>query len=165
MEPNPTQPTEPTPETPIEPMTPTTPETPVTSDTTAQAEPFETIGVTDVPTAAESPTELSAVEAESTPEESTTPATEPAPTPIAAEVTTVPVATNPGHGLGIASLVLSILGISIVSLILGIIGLNKSKKAGQTNGLALAGIIISSIGLIVGLIFTIFYITVVLAVA
>ena len=53
-----------------------------------------------------------------------------------------------GHGLGIASLVTSLLGLHLIGLILGIIGLNKSKKQNQKNGLALAGIIISSIGLV-----------------
>ena len=52
--------------------------------------------------------------------------------------------TDPGHGLGIASLITSFF-IGIVGIILGIIGLNKSKKAGHKNGLALAGIIVGSI--------------------
>ncbi|MFZ1301308.1 MAG: hypothetical protein WAQ27_01875 [Candidatus Microsaccharimonas sp.] len=62
---------------------------------------------------------------------------------------------NPGHGLGLASLILSIVGVSIVGLILGIIGLKKSKKVGQKNGLALAGIIIGGVGLVVGIFATI----------
>ena len=57
-------------------------------------------------------------------------------------------AVNPGQGLGIASLVCSLIGISLVGLILGIIALKKSKEAGMSNGMALAGIIISSIGLV-----------------
>lgn len=60
-----------------------------------------------------------------------------------------PTAVNPGHGLGIASLVLSLVGVGLVGLILGIVGLNKSKKAGQKNGLAIAGIIIGAINLVV----------------
>ncbi|MCA9347618.1 DUF4190 domain-containing protein [Candidatus Saccharibacteria bacterium] len=60
-------------------------------------------------------------------------------------------AVNPGQGLGIGSLVCSLLGISLVGLILGIIGMKKSKEAGMSNGMALAGIIISSIGLVLGL--------------
>jgi len=59
-------------------------------------------------------------------------------------------AVNPGQGLGIASLVCSLIGISLVGLILGIIALKKSKEAGMSNGMALAGIIISSIGLVFG---------------
>ena len=54
-------------------------------------------------------------------------------------------AINPGRGLGIASLVTSLLGIGLVGIILGSIGLSKSKKAGQKNGLALAGVIIGAI--------------------
>ncbi len=49
-----------------------------------------------------------------------------------------------GHGLGIASLITSFF-VGIVGIILGIIGLNKSKKAGCKNGLAIAGIIIGAI--------------------
>lgn len=60
-----------------------------------------------------------------------------------------PAAVNPGHGLGIASLVLSLIGVGLVGLILGIVGLNKSKKVGQKNGLAIAGIIIGAINTVV----------------
>lgn len=49
-----------------------------------------------------------------------------------------------GHGLGIASLITSFF-IGIAGIILGIISLNKSKKAGCKNGLAVAGIIIGAI--------------------
>lgn len=58
-------------------------------------------------------------------------------------------AVNPGHGLGIASLIVSLVGAGLIGLILGIIGLNKSKKAGQKNGLAIAGIIIGAINIVV----------------
>lgn len=66
---------------------------------------------------------------------------------------TAPVANgvNPGHGMGIAGLVLAFL-VPIVGLILSIVATNKSKKAGMKNGVALAGIIIGSINLVVGLI-------------
>lgn len=64
-------------------------------------------------------------------------------------------AVNPGRGLGIASLVLSLIGAGLIGLILGIVGLNKSKKANQKNGLALAGIIIGAINIVVGIIVTI----------
>jgi hypothetical protein len=67
--------------------------------------------------------------------------------PAAAPMT--PTAENPGHGLGIASLIVSILGAGLIGIILGVIGLNKSKKAGQKNGLALAGIIVGALNLIV----------------
>jgi Domain of unknown function (DUF4352) len=56
---------------------------------------------------------------------------------------------DPGKGLGIASLVLSLLGVHLIGLILGIVGLSKSKKVNKSNGLAVAGIIISSIGMVV----------------
>ncbi len=67
----------------------------------------------------------------------------------AAPKTAPAAAVNPGHGLGIASLVVSLIGAGLIGLILGIIGLNKSKKAGQSNGLALAGIIIGAINIVV----------------
>lgn len=49
-------------------------------------------------------------------------------------------AHDPGHGLGIASLIVSLLGFGIVGLILGIVALNKSKKAGHSNVMAIIGI-------------------------
>ena len=58
---------------------------------------------------------------------------------------------NPGHGLGIAGLILAFLS-PLIGFILSLIALNKSKKAGMKNGVALAGVIISSIGIVVGLI-------------
>ena len=63
--------------------------------------------------------------------------------------TTTVVGGNPGHGLGIASLVFSILGVGLVGIILGALGLSKSKKAGQKNGLAVAGIIVGVLNVIV----------------
>jgi hypothetical protein len=79
------------------------------------------------------------------------PVQSPSPAPVA-PVTPAPVAqssTNPGHGLGIASLILSIIGVGLVGLILGIVGLSKSKKAGHKNGLAIAGIIVGIVNIIV----------------
>jgi len=58
------------------------------------------------------------------------------------------VATNPGKGIGIASLIVSFLGIGLVGLILGIVGINKSKAAGQGNGFAIAGIILGILNII-----------------
>ncbi|MDF2846505.1 MAG: hypothetical protein K0R97_487 [Oerskovia sp.] len=70
--------------------------------------------------------------------------------------TTAP-ATDPGKTLGIVGLVLSILGCtSLIGLILSIVALNKSKKAGYKNGIALAGIIVGAVlfvGLVIWLIF------------
>ncbi|GAA1971201.1 hypothetical protein GCM10009718_03500 [Isoptericola halotolerans] len=65
-----------------------------------------------------------------------------------------PPVENPGKTLGIVGLVLGFLGpLSLVGLILSIVGLRKSKKVGQPNGIAIAGIIVSSlvlIGVIIG---------------
>ncbi|MFF3066260.1 DUF4190 domain-containing protein [Oerskovia sp. NPDC057915] len=65
--------------------------------------------------------------------------------------------TDPGKTLGIVGLVLSILGCtSLIGLILSIVALNKSKKAGYKNGIALAGIIVGAVlfvGLVIWLIF------------
>lgn len=55
---------------------------------------------------------------------------------------------NPGQTLGIVSLITSLVGLSLIGLIAGIVGLRKSKKAGQKNSFAVAGIIISIIGAI-----------------
>jgi hypothetical protein len=61
---------------------------------------------------------------------------------------------NPGKTLGIVGLILGFFGpLSIVGLILSIVGLRKSKKVGQSNGVAVAGIIVSSlvlVGVIIG---------------
>ena len=95
------------------------------------------------------------------PQQPVTPAPEASPAPAtpapAAPAASAP-AVNPGQGLGIGSLVCALLGISLVGLILGILGLKKSKEAGMSNGLALAGTIISAIGLVLGLLWVIFVI-------
>jgi hypothetical protein len=54
-----------------------------------------------------------------------------------------------GHGLGIASLILSLLGFGLIGLILGIVGLSKSKKTGHTNGMAIAGIVLGSVSMVI----------------
>lgn len=85
--------------------------------------------------------------------------------------------TDPGKGLGIASLILGICGlvmgsvcsclfsclggipsliVSVVGLILGILGKNKSAAAGFSNGPAKIGFILSIIGLAVTLLFSLF---------
>ncbi|MFZ1258650.1 MAG: DUF4190 domain-containing protein [Candidatus Saccharimonas sp.] len=64
----------------------------------------------------------------------------PAAVPVAAE--------DPGKTLGIVSLVTSLLGVSLVGLITGIIGRKKSKAAGYKNNMALAGIILSIVGMV-----------------
>jgi uncharacterized membrane protein len=56
---------------------------------------------------------------------------------------------NPGKTLGIVGLILGFFGpLSLVGLILSIVGLRKSRKVGQSNGVAVAGIIVSSLVLI-----------------
>ena len=65
--------------------------------------------------------------------------------------------TDPGKGLGIASMVVSIVGAvlcnlfgitPIVGLILGIVANSKSKKAGFKNGFAIAGIVIGAVSIV-----------------
>jgi len=83
------------------------------------------------------------------------PAQAPAPAPLeqapapATQPMAAPVGVDPGHGLGIASLIVSLLGAGLVGLILGVIARNKSKAVGIKNGLALAGIIIGILNMIV----------------
>ncbi|MCA5893313.1 DUF4190 domain-containing protein [Isoptericola sp. NEAU-Y5] len=60
-----------------------------------------------------------------------------------------PQADNPGKTLGIVGLVLGFLGpLSLVGLVLSIVGMVKSRKAGRSNGVALAGIIVSALVLL-----------------
>ena len=59
-------------------------------------------------------------------------------------------AKDPGHGMGIASLITSILGLGLVGIILGAIGMSKSKKAGfKTNVMALIGLILGVLDILV----------------
>ena len=67
------------------------------------------------------------------------------------------------NGLGVAALVLGIVGllgcwvpivgalVALVGLVLGIVALSKSRKAQRSNGLAVAGVIISGIALLAGI--------------
>jgi hypothetical protein len=67
-----------------------------------------------------------------------------------------PVDTDKGSeakNLGIASFITSILGIHIVGLVLGIVALNKSKKHSQNNGFAVGGIVVSSLGMVLTVLF------------
>ena len=60
-----------------------------------------------------------------------------------------PAAPRPGRTLGIVGFVLSFIGfIDIAGLVISIIAMVKSKRAGQKNGFALAGIIISIAGIL-----------------
>lgn len=66
----------------------------------------------------------------------------------------VVVTEKKGNGVAIAGFVLSFF-IPLVGLILSIVGAKKSKETNSGKGLSIAGIILSSIGLILSLIFTI----------
>jgi hypothetical protein len=56
------------------------------------------------------------------------------------------VADNPGRVWGIVGFILAFFPfLSVVGVILSIVGLVKSRKAGQKNGLAIAGIIIGTL--------------------
>lgn len=65
---------------------------------------------------------------------------------------------TPGKGLATAGFVLALIGLvsfgltSLIGLILSIIGRVQTKRAGQPSGLALAGIIVSIITMIIGII-------------
>lgn len=64
----------------------------------------------------------------------------------------------PGRTLGIVALVLSFF-IQLVALILGIVALVQSRKAGASNGPAIAAIIISSILIVIGIILLVMFFT------
>lgn len=74
------------------------------------------------------------------------PATPQSPQPVG------PPNSDPGKTLGIVGLVLAFV-IPIAGLIVSILAKIKSRRAGYSNGLALAGIIISAISLVIGLAF------------
>ena len=80
--------------------------------------------------------------------------------PVAPQGYGAPEQTDPGKTLGIAGLVLSIIGCtSLIGLILSIVALNKSKKAGYKNGIALAGIIVGAILLVASIIGAIVFVS------
>ena len=69
-----------------------------------------------------------------------------APAPSAAgPYATAPVATDPGRTLGIVGLVLSFFT-ALVGLVVSIVALRRSRRAGFTNGFALAGTIVGGLG-------------------
>jgi len=79
-------------------------------------------------------------------------------------------ATFPGKGLGIAGLIVAIVGIfffqiiaPIAGLIMSIIARRQSKEAGFENGPAKAGIIVSIISLVLGIIVVIVIIVIAVA--
>ena len=63
---------------------------------------------------------------------------------------TAPGAPVPGKTMGIVAFVLSFFA-QLIALILGIVALVQSKKAGRSNGFAIAAIIIGALALIVGI--------------
>jgi hypothetical protein len=73
--------------------------------------------------------------------------------PVPAPAAPAPAPANPGKTMGIVALVLSIIGVHLIGIILGFVGLNQSKKAGQKNGFAVAGIIIGFIGIAILVLF------------
>ena len=74
------------------------------------------------------------------------------------EPNTQQVQGRPGQGFGIASFVSSLFGAGIISLVLGIVGFVRSRRAHVTNGFAIAGIVISSISIVVGLVVIAYFI-------
>ena len=55
----------------------------------------------------------------------------------------------PGRAMGIWAFVLSFF-VQVLALVLGIVALGQSRRAGVSNGLAIAGIVISSVLIIAG---------------
>lgn len=61
-----------------------------------------------------------------------------------------PQGSNPGQGMGIASIILSFLGITaLIGLILGIISINKSKKANHSPVLGVVGTCIGALNMLI----------------
>jgi hypothetical protein len=65
-------------------------------------------------------------------------------------------ATIPGRTMGIIAFILSFF-VQLAGLILGIVALVQSRKAGHKNGWAMAAIIISSVLMVLGIIFSIIF--------
>ena len=76
------------------------------------------------------------------------------PTPAYAQPTPAyaqPVAVNPGRTLGIVGFILAFF-VSPAGIIVSAIGLSKSRKSGNKNGLALAGLILSIVFFIIAIV-------------
>ena len=99
-----------------------------------------------------------------TPVEGGTPQAQPIPQPQVV-VNNVAPTTSQSNGMAIAGFVTSLVnailccgGISLISLILSIVGcVNAKKYNGNGKGLAIAGIIISAIFMVIGLIYWLFF--------
>ena len=87
---------------------------------------------------------------------STAPLAPPAPDANAAfaPVYAQPAAVNPGRTLGIVGFILAFF-VSPAGIIVSAIGLSKSRKSGNKNGLALAGLILSIVFFIIAIVVTV----------
>ena len=85
----------------------------------------------------------------------TAPVAQPAPDANAASAPAYaqPAAVNPGRTLGIVGFILAFF-VSPAGIIVSAIGLSKSRKSGNKNGLALAGLILSIVFLIIAIVVT-----------
>jgi peptidyl-prolyl cis-trans isomerase B (cyclophilin B) len=69
------------------------------------------------------------------------------------------VAETPWNGMAIASLVLSVIGLSLIGVILGHISMSQIKRTGeQGHVLALIGVILGYIGILLWIVFGVFLI-------
>ena len=83
------------------------------------------------------------------------PSAQPAQPQYQQPVQQAPVASG-SNGLATAGFVLALLGFNVIALVLSIVGLTKAKKLGGTGkGLAIAGIIISSLYMVIIVIYVI----------
>jgi hypothetical protein len=151
MDPKPSNSNEPTTDAPA------VAETPITTDTSSTNEPAVEATTPVEPVVEAQPQRSYEAPVVETPVAASAPEYAPAAAPVQ------PVGENPGHNLGIASLILSIVGIHIVGLILGIIALQQSKKAGFKNGLALAGVIVGAAGLVLVVLYILFFVVIIAA--
>ena len=60
--------------------------------------------------------------------------------------------TDPGKTMGIVALVLSIIGLHLVGVVVGLVALSQSKKVGNKNGFALAGVIVGAVLFVISVI-------------
>ncbi len=74
-----------------------------------------------------------------------------------------PPAQDPGRTLGIVGLILSIVCGGLIGLIVSLIAFNMSKKAGYKNNIALAGIIVGAVVLVIWIISSIAYYSMMMA--
>lgn len=58
----------------------------------------------------------------------------------------------PGYGLGVASLVLALCGLSVLPVVLGLVSISQARQVGASNGFALAGVVIGLLEIFLGLV-------------